>query len=143
MKLLMILTLLAATGDPPMTKHFTVTCVGLEDYEIRVKFDVDWGWGTMRSRLDHYSVGFAYGVMWQSDVRPQTPGIGPIRSEKVGDVTLKYAGIKTKPARFVVSTRNSYFESIDLVIPRAADRARLLSIARTLATHPCRYNALK
>ena len=42
-----------------------------------------------------------------------------------------------------MKTRIDELGNIDRAIPPAADRTGVLMIARTTATHPCRYNALK
>jgi hypothetical protein len=99
------------------------------------KFHIDWGWGTIKSRDDSYSIRFSLG-----SVSPAIPLAGSadfrwIKEETIGTNTLRY-GLNTRKRRMLATVGVFNLEG-----PLVA-RERFVAISRLLAGEGCRWQSM-
>ena len=111
-------------------------CRGLEAYEIRVLYRVDAGTGSVRSKVDSYSIGLSLGPMAEELVPERRPGgFKWIKFEKVGKATLRY-GQNVKSKQLQATIRGSSMNSL-INLVAVSDVERFTAVARALAGASC------
>jgi len=89
--LLVVILAATASASAASRRPFELRCPGLGKYEIVGTFNIDWAWGTFRSRGDDYAVSFTAGGMTTPLVPSERPpGFKWVKTETIGDVVVRY-----------------------------------------------------
>jgi hypothetical protein len=126
----------------PAQHDFEIRCLGLESYDIRASTDVDWSWGTFRSKRDSYAVGFTGGDMVAVQVpKGRPPGFRWVKEEKIGSVVLRY-GLNVRTKKLEATMSGAKLSDLLNLVAQPASETRFLELARAIAVAPCQWRRL-
>ena len=135
-----IVVCLTAFSAEGADRPFRVSCKGLESFDIRGTFNVDWGWGTIRSN-DGTTIGFAVGHPVEDAVPAERPaGFRSFHRYKIGKVVIRHGYyVRRKEYRATIvgaPLARQMLGGLQLV-GSAKDAAVVQSLARDFAIAQC------
>jgi hypothetical protein len=140
MKSYVLFCLLIGFGTLPLTAGYhpiEFQCRGLEAYEIRGTHDVDWVWGTIRSKSGNVTIGFTIGLPVRQEVPAERPpGFRTYKIERIGRVLFRY-GLNVRENLMKATLIGAPMDLQVNLVAHPRSKEEFMAVARTLATAPC------
>lgn len=119
-------------------RRFRASCRGLEMYEIDGTYDVDWGWGTLRSKTDSFHASFTIGPMTEPLIPKERPaGFRWVKEESRGNAMLRY-GYNVHAKQIQATLVGADLASRINLAAEPAHADTFVLVARKLATAECK-----
>ena len=120
-----------------LERDITLTCHGLESFEIQATYHIDAGGGTIRSKRDSFTAGFSLGPMVAEAIPAERrPGLRWMKIERLGNATIRY-GFDVRKKRLEATIVGAPMNRLINVVARPADPKQFVDLIRGLAVAPC------
>ena len=129
----------ARDGGTLSDRPLEARCPGLEEYEIRGTYDVDWGWGEIQARGGSLVAGLSFGPMVADLVPEQRPaGFRSFELERTAGDAMRY-GFNVHERQFQLTLRGAALDYRINLVGMPQDEDEILRIARILMAVPCEW----
>src|SRR5262245_45998021 len=133
--LLMIL-LAGAIMPSELDRCFQAQCQGLEAYDIRGSYHVDFGGGTIRSKQHDVSFVFSMGTVRSVAPSARPPGFRWYKEESLSTATIRY-GLKVREKQLQATIIGAPLSYRLNVFGAPGTEEEFLALLRTLAMARC------